>query len=104
MPHPMLFILALVDILSGILLFFHPGFWLKLILYLAIISLMKGGWSLMTAFASRFYLDFLGFLDIIAGISLLFLYHESILPFFTILGIAMVMKGLWSMFFSITCD
>ncbi len=57
---------------------------------------------MMTAFASRFYFDFLGILDVVAGISLLLLYYHSTFPFFPILGIMMVVKGVWSVFFSFT--
>jgi len=102
MPHPLLFLLAFIDILSGIFLFSHPGFLVRLVFYLGIICLMKGGWSLMTALTSKFYFDFLGFLDVIAGASLILIHFNHIFAFFTIIGIMMIVKGIWSMFFSVS--
>jgi len=101
MPQPMLFILALADIFSGILLYFHPD-WLKLLFYFAFLCLAKGGWSLIAAFSSRFYFDFLGLLDILAGIFLLLLYYKITAPFLGIVGIMLALKGIWSLFFSVS--
>lgn len=104
MLHPVLFILAFADVLSGIFLFFHPGFWIMLFLYLGILSIVKGGWSLIAAISSHFYFDFLGFLDIVAGMSLLFLYYNFTFPFLTVIGIMMMGKGIWSLFFSVSAS
>lgn len=101
MPHIGLFILAVVDILSGILLYFNPDFLSKLLLYIAIACLAKGGWSLLTSLISRFYFDFLGLLDLVVGVFLLLLYNNISFPFFTVFGIMIILKGIWSMFFSI---
>lgn len=102
MPHPLLFILAAIDIISGGLLFFHPSFLTKVILYFAVICLVKGGWSVFTSIISKFYFDFLGFVDLFAGIFLLLLYYNFSLPFLSIVGLVIFLKGIWSMFFSIT--
>jgi len=102
MPNVLLFVLAIIDILSGIFLFSHASFLARLVFYLGIICLMKGGWSLMTALTSKFYFDFLGFLDVIAGASLLLIHSNHILAFFTVIGIMMIVKGIWSMFFSVS--
>jgi len=98
----LLFILAIVDILSGALIFFHPASFSKIFLYLGFICLTKGGWSLITALTSKFYFDFLGLLDIVSGIFLILLYYKFTLPLLTIIGIMIILKGIWSMFFSIT--
>jgi uncharacterized membrane protein HdeD (DUF308 family) len=102
MPNVLLFVLAIIDILSGIFLFSHASFLVRFVFYLGIICLMKGGWSLMTALTSKFYFDFLGLLDVIAGVSLILIHSSHILVFFTVIGIMMIVKGIWSMFFSVS--
>ena len=102
MPNVLLFVLAIIDILSGIFLFSHANFLARFVFYLGIICLMKGGWSLLTALTSKFYFDFLGLLDVIVGVSLLLFHSGHILAFFTVIGIMMTVKGIWSIFFSIS--
>lgn len=102
MLRPLLFILAFADVLSGIFLFFHPTFWFRLFLYLGVLSISKGGWSLITAISSHFYFDFLGLLDVIGGLALLLFYYNLTFPLLTVFGIMMMAKGLWSLFFSIS--
>jgi hypothetical protein len=102
MPHPMLFILAIIDIFSGVLTYFHPGFLVRPYLYLAILCFIKGGWSFIAAVGSHFYFDILGFIDIIVGICLLLMYYNVTFPFSSTIGIIMILKGIWSLFFSIT--
>ena len=98
----LLFILAIVDVLSGILIIFHPAFLSNLLLYLGLICLAKGGWSLIAALTSKFYFDFLGLLDLVSGVFLILLYYKFTLPLLTVIGIMIILKGVWSMFFSIT--
>ena len=104
MPHVGLFILALVDIAAGILLYFHPGFLPKLFLYFAIFCLAKGGWSILSAIVSKFYFEFLGLLDVAVGVFLFLLYNNISFPFFYVFGIMLVLKGIWSMFFAVTAN
>jgi uncharacterized membrane protein HdeD (DUF308 family) len=104
MPQIALFMLALFDILSGLLLYFHPVFASDFFIYFSIICLAKGGWSILSAFISKFYFEFLGVLDIVVGIFLFMLYRGISLPFFSIFGVIIILKGIWSMFFSITMN
>ena len=102
MPHIGLLVLAIIDILSGLLLYFHPSFLVRPFFYLGVICLTKGGWSVISSFLQRFYFDILGLLDMIAGLFLVLLYQNISFPFFSVFGIMIILKGLWTMFFSIT--
>lgn len=104
MPHIALFILALFDIASGILLYFHPAFALNLFIYFSIICLAKGGWSILSAIISRFYFEFLGILDVIVGVFLFMLSRGMSFSFFSIFGVIIILKGIWSMFFSLAIN
>jgi hypothetical protein len=83
----LLIILSLVDIAVGISLIF-PNF---LGFYLGIIVLIKGISSVVGAFASGFYFDIMGAIDLIAGILLLLSFN---IPWFWLLPI---IKGLFSL-------
>lgn len=80
-------ILGILDILAGISLI-YPNF---LVFYLGAIILIKGILSIIGSFAVKYFLDFMGFIDIVVGAMLLF--HYSI-PFFWILP---VIKGVYSL-------
>ena len=80
-------ILGILDIIAGISLIF-PN---PLVYYIGIIILIKGIFSVVASFAAKYFLDFMGFIDIAVGIILLF--HFSI-PFFWILPI---IKGVYSL-------
>ena len=102
MLNVLLIILAVVDIVSGFFIFFHPGILMRLIFYLAVICLAKGGWSVLSSAIGGFHFDILGWLDILAGIVLLANFYSISFPFLSIVGAAMLLKGAWSLLFSIT--
>ncbi len=82
----LLTILGFLDILVGISLI-YPNF---LAFYLGVIALLKGISSVIGSFASGFYFDFMGFIDIIAGMMLIFGFS---IPWFWILP---MIKGIYS--------
>ena len=84
-------LLGIIDILVGISLMF-PNF---LAFYIGVIVLIKGVSSVIGSFASGFYFDFMGFIDLAAGIILLlglFIPWLWILPM--IKGIYSIIAGL----------
>ncbi len=83
----LLAILGFLDILVGISLMF-PNF---LAFYLGVIALIKGISSVIGSFATGFYFDFMGFIDLIAGIMLIFGFS---IPWFWILP---MIKGTYSL-------
>jgi len=68
------------------------------VLIFAIIALIKGIYSVVAAAAAGFYLDVLGWLDLLAGLLLLLAYWGFAFPFFLYIGILLILKGLYSFF------
>jgi hypothetical protein len=88
----MLIFLSLLDILTGICLAFS----LKgvIISIIGTLVLVKGIFSLIGSIGTRYYFDWMGWVDLISGIMLIF---GIFVHWFWILP---VIKGLYSMIFS----
>jgi len=63
-----------------------------------IMAILKGLYSVITAAGAGFYLDILGWLDLIVGDFLLFVNWNVVFPFFLYAGILLILKGLYSFF------
>lgn len=87
-----LFPLALADFL-GVISLLYPGILGGLTFYIGIILLVKGTTSFIGSFLTGFYFEFMGAIDIIAGICVLFGWKIPILWFL------LMIKGIWSMVF-----
>ncbi|MEM7826995.1 MAG: hypothetical protein QXQ40_02095 [Candidatus Aenigmatarchaeota archaeon] len=87
----LLIILGLFDMVVGLALMF-PRVFSFISFWLGICVLIKGILSLAGSFASRYYLDFMGAIDILAGVLLI---SGFSLPFFWFLP---VLKGFYSIF------
>jgi len=85
----LLFILGLFDILIGFALL-TPNFFNPMLIYLAIIVLIKGGFSLIGSISQNYWFDWMGVVDIIAGFCLFF---NLTIPYFWLL---LILKGLYS--------
>jgi len=95
----LLVILGIIDIIIGIAVAVSPGMPLiasSIILTLGIIALLKGLYSVLTAAGAGFFLDVLGWLDLIAALFLFMTYWGWVFGFFLYVGIIMVIKGLYS--------
>jgi len=95
----LLVVLGVIDIIVGGVLALSPGVPMVasgLLLALGVISLLKSIYSIGTAVGAGFYLDALGWLDLIAGIFLLMAYLGLVFGFFLYVGIIMVLKGIYS--------
>lgn len=68
------------------------------ILAFGIIAILKGIYSVLTAAGAGFFLDVLGWLDLIVGILLLLVNWGIVFPFFVYVGILLILKGLYSFF------
>lgn len=88
-------ILGLIDIMSGIVLIIRPE--LFFIRILTFFCLGKGIWSLLSSFAMGYFTDWMGAIDTLAGICLFLLMRGSSFVFFTIVGVVMIVKGLYSL-------
>ena len=88
--------LAIVDILIGILLIIRPEF--SFLRILGLISLSKGLWSLFSCIVAGYFADWMGMIDTLAGVALLLLHSGTSFDLFSILGVVMIIKGLYSLF------
>ena len=90
--------LAAMDVLAGISILspWLPFFGSFFYFYLALFHIVKGGWSMLTAFGSGFYYDLAGFIDLLSGVAMFIIYFEIAYSFFWVIGAAVLLKGVWS--------
>jgi hypothetical protein len=67
------------------------------LLYFTAIFFLKALYSIGTALAEGFFFDVLGWLDLMAAVSLLFLYWQISFGLFFWLGMLMIIKGVYSL-------
>ncbi len=98
-----LIILGIIDIILGVFLALSgPMKGIDILLIIGIIAFLKGCYSLLTAFAAGFFLDFLGVLDLLTGIFLLMAFYGFWYHFFIYIGILMFIKGFYSIIMGLT--
>lgn len=90
-----LLILGMLDMGVGAALVAHNAIGAGIVLTLGIIALLKGIWSILNGIAVGFWADVLGFLDLVAGLSLIMGWSIPLLWIFVIV------KGAWSMIMGI---
>lgn len=88
-------LLAIIDLIAGILLIFHPG--ISLVRIVGLFVLGKGLWSIVTSTMFGFFADWMGMIDTLAGVALIFTYNGHSFPLMTLLGVVIIFKGLFSM-------
>jgi len=81
-----------LDILGGVLLVLSvsttPLF--------AIFFILKGIWSIISSVGSGYYADWMGAVDLLTGIGLYLVLNGITNGIFKIVGIAMILKGLYT--------
>ena len=95
----LLFVLGLVDVIVGVLLWFSSGEPLigsALAITFGILWFFKGIYSILAGAASGFYMDLLGIFDLLSGIFLVLSYLGMSWSFVLYLGILMIIKGIYS--------
>src|SRR3989338_11187627 len=96
----LILLLGVFDVIGGLLL---AATWLKLfvgagfILYFAVFFLLKGIYSVLSNIFSGFFLDLMGFLDLLAGAALLFVHWGTAPHYFLYIGIPLILKGIYCM-------
>ncbi|MDD5181590.1 MAG: hypothetical protein PHC66_00260 [Candidatus Nanoarchaeia archaeon] len=85
-------ILNALDVMAGITLIANIGF---LLLPLGLFHFVKGGWTLYTSFKQGFFFEVLGGIDFLGGICCILAYHGIIPVSFLVIGIIMVIKGVF---------
>jgi hypothetical protein len=83
---------GLLDILAGLGLLFVNSVAATLLFWLGMLMLVKGVVSVGGATMQKYYLDWMGWIDIIAGVCLLIQFSVPLL------WILVLAKGLWSFF------
>ncbi len=96
-----LLFISIIEVFAGFLVFFHSFPIHNVFIYLAIFYLLKGIWSIVSSIAYGFFYDWMGALDFIAGIALMLIFYGTIFDFFWIIGVAHILKGLYSLIFSL---
>ena len=94
-----LIILGILDIIIGGVLAVTPSIPVvasSVVMILGIIAVLKSIYSIGTAAGAGFFLDVLGWVDLIAGIFLFMAYGGWAFGFFLYVGIIMVIKGIYS--------
>jgi hypothetical protein len=93
-------LLSLLDVGAGILLASACCFPLasfQLVFIAAIIYICKGSCSILASIGVGYWLDWMGAIDLLSGISLALLYYGFAVGFISYLGIAMTIKGFYSL-------
>ncbi len=82
--------LGLLDIFAALILLFPNSPLVGLAFIIGAIHLLKGVFSLLGAFLSGFLFDWMGAVDLLTGIALLFFWN---IPY---LWAPLIFKGIWS--------
>ena len=89
-------LLSVVDLVAGILLILHPG--ISLVRLVGLFVLGKGVWSIITSAMLGYFTDWMGMIDTLAGVALIWVYNGHSFPLTLLLGLFIIFKGLFSMF------
>jgi phosphoglycerol transferase MdoB-like AlkP superfamily enzyme len=87
-------IFALMDLLGGLAIL-NSAFYV-LVLYLAYAHLVKGGFSLFGSILSGHFFDWMGAVDVIAGVVLLLINSHIALGFFPAVGWILIGKAIYT--------
>jgi len=68
------------------------------VLLFGLLALVKGLYSVIAAAGAGFFLDVLGWLDLLVGALLLLVNFGIVFPFFLYIAIMLILKGLYSFF------
>lgn len=85
-------ILNILDIIAGTSLIADISF---LLYPFGLFHLIKGGWTIYTSIKQGFFFEVLGGIDFMGGIAMLLMHWEISSPYFLLLGIVMVVKGVF---------
>lgn len=83
-------ILGILDVVAGISLLFLETFPTNFLFYIGLLVLLKGFYSVAASILSKCFFDFLGWIDLIVGIALIFSFS---IPY---LWLAPLVKGIYS--------
>ncbi len=86
-------ILGILDVIAGFLTFLETDIVTGVFFYFGCFMLLKGIYSMLTSAVKGWYLDFMGWIDLLAGITLLTVWN---IPYIWVL---VIIKGVYSAMF-----
>jgi hypothetical protein len=94
-----LIILSVLDVFSGLILLTYGSFTILhgFVGYMAAYSFFKGVLSFLSSIGMGYYFDWMGIIDAITGVMLLFLMWEFSFGFISTVGIIATLKGVYSL-------
>jgi hypothetical protein len=92
----LLFVLGVGDVLVAMALLSPHLFPPFLATLLVGFSLLKGSWSILTSLGVGYKLDWMGALDLLAGLCLFLLHKGFTLNIYWWIGVMLALKGVWS--------
>ena len=100
MGEDMLLLLGICDVVAGIFLFFGNmlGGSMVLIVFGSIIA-FKGLYSLVASIGVGYLYDWMGFLDLLVGLLLVAAFYGYVFDVSWAIGLFVLLKGLYSVFF-----
>jgi hypothetical protein len=93
-------VFAVIDLILGVVLAASPYFDFTgngIIFWLAVIGILKGLYSIIAALVGGFMYDVIGWFDLAGGILLWLTTMGLIHPAFLYIGIAILLKGIYSL-------
>ncbi len=88
--------LSVLDMLAGFIILIRPSAGFALFGF-GLIILIKGAYSFLTAVAANYWFDWMGLIDIIAGICLMLIYVGFKPAAFLTIGGIVIAKGAYSL-------
>jgi uncharacterized membrane protein HdeD (DUF308 family) len=98
---PILVLLGLIEIFAGLLIFFRSFPIFEIFLWLGLVYVLKGIWSMASSAAARYYYDWMGAVDLLVAASLLLIYAGYTSGFFLIIALLAIAKGIYTVVLSI---
>ena len=89
--------LSFIDILTGWLYFYDKNISSFILIGLLWFHIIKGALSLLGSISSGYFFDWMGGIDLLAGIAVLFRGTNLLTTFFSIVMILLIIKGLYTL-------
>ena len=98
-----LILLGILDTLAGIVLYLNQATSFQILTLVKIFTLyclVKGLLSLISSFAIGYFLDWMGAIDVISGVTMILILQGYTSDIFVKIGALAIIKGLFTLFFS----
>ena len=96
MANKMVVALSLVDVLTGWLYFYDKDISSFILIGLLWFHLIKGALSLLGSISVGYFFDWMGTIDFLAGIAVLFRGADILVGFFSVVMFGLILKGIYT--------